>query len=92
MFCWPVLEDTLRALEDEGRVVFRYVTRTGEATEEANPNGSWHNIAGITNAQGNVLGMMPHPERAMEAVLGSTDGVGLFDSLVSSLATAGGAR
>ena len=80
--------ETLRALEDTGRVVFRYVNRAGEAVEEANPNGSWHNIAGITNEQGNVLGMMPHPERAMEDLLGSTDGVGLFTSLVGSLSTA----
>jgi len=83
-------EETLRALEDGGRVVFRYVDASGEATEAANPNGSWHNIAGITNEAGNVLGMMPHPERAMEPLLGSTDGVGLFTSLVASLSTTGG--
>jgi phosphoribosylformylglycinamidine synthase len=80
--------DTLQALEDEGRVVFRYVDAAGEATEASNPNGSWHNIAGITNEAGNVLGMMPHPERAMEALLGSTDGVGLFTSLASGLSGA----
>jgi phosphoribosylformylglycinamidine synthase I len=78
-------QETLRALESDGRVVFRYVDERGEATDDANPNGSWHNIAGITNERGNVLGMMPHPERAMEEILGSTDGVGLFTSLVSSL-------
>ena len=83
-------EETLRALEDGGRVVFRYVDANGDATDAANPNGSWHNIAGITNEAGNVLGMMPHPERAMEALLGSTDGVGLFTSLVASLSTTGG--
>lgn len=82
-------EDTLQALEAEGRVVFRYVDRHGEPTEAANPNGSWHNIAGIVNEAGNVLGMMPHPERAMEEILGSTDGVGVFTSMMSSLATAG---
>ena len=81
-------EPLLRALEADGRVVFRYVDASGETTEAANPNGSWHNIAGITNEAGNVLGMMPHPERAMEALLGSTDGVGLFTSLVSSLSPA----
>ncbi len=81
-------EATLAALEGEGRIVFRYVDANGEATEAANPNGSWHNIAGITNSEGNVLGMMPHPERAMEELLGSTDGVGLFTSLVSGLAAA----
>lgn len=79
---------TLETLEGEGRVVFRYVDADGEATEAANPNGSWHNIAGIVSAAGNVLGMMPHPERAMEAVLGSTDGVGVFTSLASSFAAA----
>ena len=81
-------EPTLRALEADGRVVFRYVDANGATTEAANPNGSWHNIAGITNESGNVLGMMPHPERAMEELLGSTDGVGLFTSLVSSLSPA----
>ena len=80
---------TLERLESEGRVVFRYVNVAGETTDEANPNGSWHNIAGIANEAGNVIGMMPHPERAMEALLGSTDGIGLFTSLASSLATAG---
>lgn len=77
---------TLEGLEGDGRVVFRYVDAAGNTTEESNPNGSWHNIAGITNAQGNVLGMMPHPERAMEHLLGSTDGLGLFTSLAGSLA------
>jgi phosphoribosylformylglycinamidine synthase len=81
-------QNTLQALENEGRVVFRYVDAAGEPSDEANPNGSWHNIAGITNEAGNVLGMMPHPERAMEALLGSTDGVGLFTSLASSLSGA----
>lgn len=81
-------EETLAALEDTGRIVFRYVNRDGEATDAANPNGSWHNIAGITNEAGNVLGMMPHPERAMEALLGSTDGLGLFTSMASGLSTA----
>lgn len=77
---------TLERLDAEGRVVFRYVDAEGEATEEANPNGSWHNIAGITNQAGNVLGMMPHPERAMEEVLGSADGARLFTSLASTFA------
>ena len=76
---------TLETLEAEGRIVFRYVDESGATSDEANPNGSWHNIAGITNEAGNVLGMMPHPERAMEDILGSTDGIGLFTSLASSL-------
>lgn len=82
-------EATLARLEGDGRVVFRYVDAAGEATEAANPNGSWHNIAGILNDAGNVLGMMPHPERAMEAILGSTDGTGVFTSLARSLAAVG---
>jgi len=76
---------TLEKLEGDGRIVFRYVDRGGEPTEEANPNGSWHNIAGVTNEAGNVLGMMPHPERAMEQLLGSDDGVALFTSLVAQV-------
>ena len=80
-------KETLEALEAEGRVVFRYVNAAGETSANANPNGSWHNIAGITNQAGNVLGMMPHPERAMEELLGSTDGVALFTSMVASLQT-----
>ncbi|MGD8320970.1 MAG: phosphoribosylformylglycinamidine synthase subunit PurQ [Gemmatimonadota bacterium] len=82
-------EDTLSRLEGEGRVVFRYVDAQGEPTPGSNPNGSVGNIAGILNEAGNVLGMMPHPERAMESILGSTDGTGLFTSLAKSLATVG---
>jgi phosphoribosylformylglycinamidine synthase len=78
-------EGTLARLEGEGRVAFRYVDAKGQVTEDANPNGSWHSIAGIVNEGGNVLGMMPHPERAMEQLLGSADGAPLFTSLVSSL-------
>jgi len=66
-------------------VVFRYVTSSGEAADSANPNGSLRNIAGIVNAHGNVLGMMPHPERALEAALGSTDGLPLFRSILESM-------
>jgi phosphoribosylformylglycinamidine synthase I len=78
---------TLERLEGEGRVVFRYVDADGNTTDEANPNGSWHNIAGITNEAGNVLGMMPHPERATERILGSDDGLALFTSLAASVPT-----
>jgi len=81
-------EETLARLEGEGCVAFRYVDASGRATDAANPNGSLHNIAGITNEAGNVLGMMPHPERAMEPLLGSTDGIALFTSLASSFAAA----
>jgi phosphoribosylformylglycinamidine synthase subunit PurQ / glutaminase len=79
--------DTLERLEGEGRIVFRYVDPHGTPTRDANPNGSWGNVAGIVNAEGNVLGMMPHPERAMECLLGSADGVGVFTSLMKSLST-----
>lgn len=74
--------DTLAALEESGRVLFRYCTRDGRVSDEANPNGSALNIAGICNAAGNVLGMMPHPERAAEAILGSADGKNIFLSLL----------
>ncbi|MCH2465252.1 MAG: phosphoribosylformylglycinamidine synthase subunit PurQ [Gemmatimonadetes bacterium] len=77
----------LEQLEAEGRIVFRYVNRGGEMTEEANPNGSRNSIAGLTNESGNVLGMMPHPERAMEEILGSVDGMGVFLSLAANLST-----
>lgn len=77
--------DTLARLEGEGQVVFRYVNAAGEATSSANPNGSLRNIAGIVSAAGNVLGMMPHPERALDATLGSTDGVPLFASILESM-------
>ncbi|HSG48011.1 MAG TPA: phosphoribosylformylglycinamidine synthase I, partial [Longimicrobiales bacterium] len=80
--------DTLARLEGEGRVLFRYVDAAGETTRAANPNGSLNSIAGIVNAAGNVMGMMPHPERAMEDLLGSADGIGVFTSLMSSLAAA----
>ncbi len=77
--------ETLSRLEGDGRIVFRYVNAEGETTPWANPNGSAHHIAGILNEPGNVLGMMPHPERAVEEILGSTDGLGIFTSLVEHL-------
>lgn len=77
--------DTLERLEGDGQVVFRYVNANGDPTAAANPNGSLRNIAGIRNAEGNVLGMMPHPERAMEPLLGSSDGRPLFESIAESL-------
>ncbi len=69
-------------LERNGQVVFRYTTPAGEVTPDSNPNGSANNIAGIVNRNGNVLGMMPHPERAAEDALGSRDGALLFQSLL----------
>ena len=79
-------EDTLSRIEGEGRVVFRYVGGPGDADEWWSPNGSMHAIAGIMNAAGNVLGMMPHPERAVDELLGSADGVGIFESILSRVA------
>jgi len=79
---------TLRELERHGQIVFRYSTPDGRITPEANPNGSLANIAGIANREGNVLGLMPHPERAVEPALGSTDGLVILRSLVESLAAA----
>ena len=75
-------EETLRRLEENGQVAFRYVTASGEIRDAANPNGSLHNIAGIANERGNVLGMMPHPERCCEAILGGEDGRFVFESII----------
>jgi phosphoribosylformylglycinamidine synthase len=79
---------TLATLERDDRIAFRYATPTGDITPEANPNGSLANIAGILSEGRNVLGMMPHPDRSSEALLGSTDGLLLFQSLANSLAAA----
>jgi phosphoribosylformylglycinamidine synthase len=73
---------TLDELEASGRVVFRYSTATGDVTPNANPNGSERNIAGIVNQRGNVVGMMPHPERACEALMGGEDGLLLWRSAI----------
>lgn len=80
---------TLRRLQQENRIVFRYCTPAGESTPAANPNGSLDDIAGICNEQGNVLGMMPHPERCMEPAMGSTDGRDLFLSLLQAFTRPG---
>ena len=74
--------ETLERLNTRGQVVFRYSDALGSVTPEANPNGSLENIAGVVNEEGNVLGMMPHPERAADPVLGRTDGQRLFRSLI----------
>lgn len=74
---------TLERLEGEGRVLLRYVNAGGERDASSNPNGSMNDIAGIVSAEGNVLGMMPHPERAVEPILGSTDGLGIFQSMMA---------
>jgi phosphoribosylformylglycinamidine synthase len=79
---------TLAALKTENRIAFRYVTPEGEVTPDANPNGSLENIAGVLNDGRNVLGMMPHPDRSSEALLGSADGLLLFQAMAQSLAAA----
>ena len=73
--------DTLKELEDSERIAFRYVDSVGNATPDANPNGSTQNIAGVLNVKGNVLGLMPHPERATKEILGSTDGLSILRAL-----------
>lgn len=77
--------DMLEDIEANQQVVFRYSNLNGDVDDSSNPNGSWHNIAGIVNKNGNVLGMMPHPERAIASELGSTDGLIIFESLLNSV-------
>jgi phosphoribosylformylglycinamidine synthase I len=79
-------EETLARLEGEGRVVFRYVSGPGDADEFWSPNGSMRAIAGIVNDAGNVLGMMPHPERVVDPLLGSPDGLPFFESVLARVA------
>ena len=79
--CYVADEEMLKQLADNDQIVFRYVDEAGETTEAANPNGALHNIAGVTNARRNVVGLMPHPEHAVEALLGSEDGRKLFTSV-----------
>lgn len=79
-------EKTLKDLKEQNRVVFRYATLSGEVSPEANPNGSLDNIAGICSEGGNVVGMMPHPERSAEPELGCTDGMKVFHSMVGAMA------
>ncbi len=76
--------ETIASLEEHGQIVFRYCDVFGEVSDESNPNGSINNIAGIVNRNGNVMGMMPHPERACELPLGSEDGKKVFESLLNS--------
>lgn len=87
---WPIAHgegnyfadaDTIKELEDENRIIFRYADKSGNVCEEANPNGSIDNIAGISNKYHNVLGLMPHPERYSEALLGGDDGIAIFDGI-----------
>ena len=81
-------DSTLRELRDGDRIAFQYSTAAGEITPAANPNGSLENIAGVLSPGRNVLGMMPHPDRSSESLLGSADGLRIFQSLAYSLTTA----
>src|SRR5215475_5296614 len=83
--CYFADEETLTKLKAKNQILWRYVNAQGETTEAANPNGSLDNIAGICNESRNVVGLMPHPERASEAILGCADGRLIFDSLIQSL-------
>jgi len=78
-------EDTLKKMEDNGQIVLRYCDKYGNISDEANPNGSVKNIAGITNREKNIFGLMPHPERASESILGSEDGLYILKSILNSL-------
>lgn len=78
-------KEDLKALEENSQIVFRYCGGEGEVTEGSNPNGSLENIAGVSNREGNVLGMMPHPERCSEGLLGGEEGRAIFESVISSL-------
>jgi phosphoribosylformylglycinamidine synthase subunit PurQ / glutaminase len=86
--CYYADDDTLKALEDNQQVLFRYCSTSGEINLANNPNGSINNIAGIVNQQGNVLGMMPHPERAADPSIGITDGLAMFQGLLNFLVAA----
>jgi phosphoribosylformylglycinamidine synthase len=90
--CYFADAETLEKIQKNQQILWKYVDANGEATQEANPNGSLLNIAGISNEQGNVAGLMPHPERASEPLLGSTDGKVIFQSLVRHLQQHANAR
>ena len=87
--CYVADPDTIASLEENGQVIFRYTDERGAATLEANPNGSTANIAGVSNEGGNVLGLMPHPERCVEALLGGTDGYRVLANVSRALAGTG---
>jgi len=82
--CWVADEPTLARVEANGQVVFRYTDARGAATPESNPNGSTANIAGLANEAGNVVGLMPHPGRSSEELLGGTDGRKVLEALTAS--------
>ena len=76
--------DTVESLKENGQIAFKYCDSRGKVNEKSNPNASFENIAGVYNKKGNVLGIMPHPERASDPILGSSDGLGLFESLIEA--------
>jgi phosphoribosylformylglycinamidine synthase len=78
-------DETIKKLNDNNQIIFRYCTPEGEITARANPNGAMQNIAGIINENGNVLGMMPHPERLSDKQLGGDDGLFIFKSIINTL-------
>ena len=78
-------EHGLKELEENGQVVMRYCSKDGEVSDAYNPNGSLNNIAGIVNKKGNVFGLMPHPERCSESILGNTDGIDIFNSMLKHI-------
>jgi phosphoribosylformylglycinamidine synthase subunit PurQ / glutaminase len=83
--CYYASPETLAELEEHQQVLFRYCMADGSVNQASNPNGSLNNIAGICNRRGNVLGMMPHPERAADPILGKTDGMSLFQGLLTAV-------
>jgi phosphoribosylformylglycinamidine synthase len=87
--CYYAAPDTLAELEANNQILFRYCDSDGKITSASNPNGSLNNIAGICNRRGNVLGMMPHPERASDPMLGNTDGIHLFKGLLAAMVAVG---
>ena len=87
---WQADDETVRAVEEHGQVLLRYADADGNVSAESNPNGSVNSIAGLLNERGNVLGLMPHPEKACEELIGGTDGNVLFESMVRSVAAVAG--
>jgi phosphoribosylformylglycinamidine synthase subunit PurQ / glutaminase len=77
-------DDIIKDLQDNDQIIFKYCDKSGNITEESNPNGALYNIAGITNKKRNILGMIPHPERASDPILGMTDGIKIFNSIINS--------
>jgi phosphoribosylformylglycinamidine synthase len=83
--CYVAPEDELRQMEERGQVLLRYVDASGAETDAANPNGSMRSVAGVANERFNVFGLMPHPEHAVEKILGGEDGLKIFQSIIESV-------